>query len=109
MFCDRKKNLRNYRKPFKNPANITSFLIFRNGILPKNNSIMLYLNALYIPSINLCKKPCLPVTIRNPAFINMKAEEYYSDEELVTAIRQHKNLNKAIQFIYQHYSGKLSS
>src|ERR1700712_2198704 len=39
----------------------------------------------------------------------MKAEEFYSDEELVAAIRQNENLNKAIQFIYQHYSGKLSS
>jgi len=39
----------------------------------------------------------------------MKAEEFYSDEELVTALRQQQNLNKAIQFIYQHYSEKLSS
>jgi RNA polymerase sigma factor (sigma-70 family) len=39
----------------------------------------------------------------------MKAEEFYSDEELVAAIRQNENLNKPILFIYQNYSEKLSS
>jgi RNA polymerase sigma factor (sigma-70 family) len=39
----------------------------------------------------------------------MKAEEFYSDEELVAAIRENKSLNKAILFIYQEHSKKLSS
>jgi RNA polymerase sigma factor (sigma-70 family) len=39
----------------------------------------------------------------------MKAEEFYSDEELVAAIRANENLNKPILFIYQNYSEKLSS
>src|SRR5450432_720638 len=39
----------------------------------------------------------------------MKAEESYSDEELVAAIKEDKNLNKPISFIYQNHSGKLSS
>ena len=39
----------------------------------------------------------------------MKAEDYYSDEQLVAAIGQNTNLNKPIQFIYQNYSEKLSS
>ena len=39
----------------------------------------------------------------------MKAGEFYSDEELVAALRQNDNLNKAILFIYQNYSEKLSS
>jgi len=38
----------------------------------------------------------------------MKAA-FYSDEELVAAIRHNENLNKPIQFIYQEYSEKLSS
>jgi len=39
----------------------------------------------------------------------MKAEEFYSDEQLVAAIRQNENLNKPLLFIYQNYSEKLSS
>ena len=39
----------------------------------------------------------------------MKAEGFYSDEELVAAIRQNENLNKALLFIYQNHSAKLSS
>lgn len=39
----------------------------------------------------------------------MKADEFYSDEELVAAIRGNENLNKPILFIYQNYSEKLSS
>ena len=37
----------------------------------------------------------------------MKAEEFYSDTELVAAIRQQQNLNKAIQFIYQQSFRKI--
>ena len=39
----------------------------------------------------------------------MKAVELYADEELVQAIRQNQNLNKAISFIYQHHAEKISS
>jgi len=39
----------------------------------------------------------------------MKADEFYTDEELVAAIKEDKDLNKPISFIYQHHSGKLSS
>ena len=39
----------------------------------------------------------------------MKAEEFYSDEQLVAAIRENKNLNKAILFIYQVHADKTSS
>ena len=39
----------------------------------------------------------------------MKAVELYADEELVEAIRQNQNLNKAISFIYQHHAEKISS
>jgi RNA polymerase sigma factor (sigma-70 family) len=39
----------------------------------------------------------------------MKAEEFYTDEDLVEAIREDKNLNKAISFLYRQYSEKLSS
>ena len=39
----------------------------------------------------------------------MKAVELYADEELVEAIRQNQNLNKAISFIYQQHAEKISS
>ena len=39
----------------------------------------------------------------------MKAVELYADEELVQAIRQNQNMNKAISFIYQHHAEKISS
>lgn len=39
----------------------------------------------------------------------MKAEEFYTDEALVAAIRQDKNLNQAISFLYRQHSEKLSS
>jgi RNA polymerase sigma factor (sigma-70 family) len=39
----------------------------------------------------------------------MKAEEFYSDKELVAAIRENTNLNKAILFIYQEHAEKTSS
>ncbi len=39
----------------------------------------------------------------------MKAEGIYSDEQLVAAIRENKNLNKAILFIYQAHADKTSS
>ncbi len=39
----------------------------------------------------------------------MKADEFYSEDELVKAIRQNENLNKPVLFIYQQYSEKLSS
>jgi RNA polymerase sigma factor (sigma-70 family) len=39
----------------------------------------------------------------------MKAEEFYSDEELVAAIRENKNLNNAIMFLYQKHAEKTSS
>lgn len=39
----------------------------------------------------------------------MKAEDFYSDIQLVDAIRSNKDLNKAIRFIYQEYAVKTSS
>jgi RNA polymerase sigma factor (sigma-70 family) len=39
----------------------------------------------------------------------MNPEEFYSDEELVAAIRDNKNLNNAIQFLYRNHAEKTSS
>ncbi|MCA0397656.1 MAG: sigma-70 family RNA polymerase sigma factor [Bacteroidetes bacterium] len=39
----------------------------------------------------------------------MKAEEFYTDEALVAAIREGRNLNHAISFLYRQHSDKLSS
>jgi len=39
----------------------------------------------------------------------MKVEAHYDDVELIAAIGDKRELNKAIQFIYQHYAGTVSS
>lgn len=39
----------------------------------------------------------------------MRAEEYYTDEALVAAIREDRNLNNAITALYRQHSEKLSS
>jgi RNA polymerase sigma factor (sigma-70 family) len=39
----------------------------------------------------------------------MKAVLHYDDRELIAAIGDKNELNKAIQFIYQHYAGTVSS
>jgi RNA polymerase sigma factor (sigma-70 family) len=39
----------------------------------------------------------------------MKAKEFYADVELVGAIRENRDLNNAILFIYQQHAGPISS